>query len=142
MVLKIKDIEYEIVNCSVSLRDCENDYCMGIDVFARTNVENIDPEIREVQLYIDPFHTNVHTLDELAQKKYFWNSTVNDRLESAGTINVVEYEDITSGVVEVVRIEDREITIRWKGCGNIRWNEEFDRDVPFDMEFKTTVAFE
>ena len=142
MVLKIRDLEYEIITAYVSLRDSEKDYCMGIDIFARTKDEKIASEIGEVQLYVDPFHTNVHTVEELVNKKFIWDSVENNNHESAGTLNIVEFEDVTKGTIEVLKVEGNQITIRWNGTGNIYWDNEFGKDVPFTTEFTTEFSIE
>ena len=142
MVLKIKDVEYEIVTAYVSLRDSAKDYCMSIDIFARTKDEKIASEIKEVQLYIDAFHTNVHSVEELVHKKFVWDSTENLNQEAAGVLNIIDFEDVTKGTIEVLKVEDHNITIHWNGTGNIYWDNEFGKDVPFDTEFTTEFSIE
>ena len=133
MFFKLSDVEYKITSSSVILTNKNDSLYMSIRIVAKTE-EKIDYEIREVELYIDSFNTNVKNNEELENQKFIWSASTNSREESAGVLNIVEYEDVTNGVIEIKKIENNNITIHWSGNGNVFWNEKFGKDVPFDVE--------
>ena len=56
--------------------------------------------------------------------------------------DIIDFEDVTKGTIEVLKVEDHSITIHWNGTGNIYWDNEFGKDVPFDTEFTTEFSIE
>jgi hypothetical protein len=137
MELKLRDVEYKISQSTVELTKKENSIYMSIDIYAETNDASIDYEIKGVQLYNEGFNTKTKSIDELKGKKFAWDKSINSDNEEAGVLNVVEFERVTKGTIEVIDIDEKNITIRWTGTGNIYWSEPFSKNVPFDVEFTT-----
>ena len=140
MFFKLRNIEYEIVKTSVRLNKKDTGLHMDINIFARINDEKIDFELREIEIYIESFNTNVHNIEDLKNKKFVWNDIVNDKNESAGVLNIVEYEDVTKGIIEILKVDNDNITIHWNGTANVFWNAEYRDNVPFDIEFTGAIS--
>ena len=45
---------------------------------------------------------------------------------------IFEHEDITKGKIEVLERKDNCFLVKWTGQANIFWDEEYNRDVPFE----------
>jgi len=108
---------------------------MNIEILAETSDENIDYEMRELQLYNEGFNTKVQNIEQLKEKAFAWKRSMNNEGEEAGILNVVEFENVTKGTIEIVDIDEKNITIHWSGEGNIYWNELYSKNVPFNTEF-------
>ena len=74
--------------------------------------------------------------------EFVWDNSNNEKNEEAGYFYVVEHEDVTSGIIEILKVDKNNITIRWSGTANIFWNSEFGENVPFDTEFTTTIPMQ
>ena len=59
---------------------------------------------------------------------------INDELRMDFTF---DEDKVTKGTIEIVDIDEKNITVRWTGTGNIYWSEPFSKDVPFDVEIST-----
>lgn len=80
MYFKLKDIEYEILNCSVSLNYEDTGIRMYIEVNAETKNQEIDFELRNVSLYHNNgFETNVQKPKQLENKKFVWDNSNNEK---------------------------------------------------------------
>jgi len=137
MGFKLRDIEYKVTQANVELIKKENTIYMSIDIYAETNDASIDYEIQGVQLYNEGFNTKAQNISELKGEKFTWDKSINSDNEEAGVLNVVEFESVTKGTIEIIDIDEKNITVRWTGTGNIYWSEPFSKDVPFDVEIST-----
>ena len=139
MYFKLRNVDFEVTNSRVKLEKRENGIYMSIEVVAATEDKSIDFEMREIEVTIDGFNTNVQDIKELENKRFVWDGQVNENNEEAGVFNVVEFEDVTKGTIEIKRIENNNITIHWFGTGNIFWSSDFQDNVPFNTEFTTEI---
>lgn len=135
MNFRLRDVEYEIKSAKVELIKEDNGIRMSIDILAKTSDESIDYEMKELQLYNEGFNTKVKSVEELKRKSFVWERSINSENEEAGVLNIVEFEDVTKGTIEIVDIDEKNITIHWTGEGNIFWSELYSKNVPFDAEF-------
>ncbi len=133
---KLNNIEYNIDNAEINMYNEENGIRLFIEVSASTNNSDVDFELRNIYLYHNNgFQTGVSTINELNGKKYSWSSYMNDNDEEAGTLYVLEHEDVTKATIEILDIFQDQIIIRWEGLANVFWGDEFGADVPFETEF-------
>lgn len=135
MNLRLRDVEYEIKSAKVELIKEDNGIRMSIDILAKTSDESIDYEMKELQLYNEGFNTKVKSVEELKRKSFVWERSINSENEEAGVLNIVEFENVTKGTIEIVDIDEKNIIIHWTGEGNIFWSEPYSKNVPFDAEF-------
>ncbi len=143
MYFRLRDIEYDISSCSVSLNYEDTGIRMYIEVNAETKNQEIDFELRNVSLYHNNgFNTGVQKPKQLENKKFVWDNPNNKKNEEAGYFYVVEHEDVTKGTIEILKVDKNNITIHWSGTVNIFWNSEFGENVPFDTEFTTTIPIQ
>lgn len=135
MNFRLRDVEYEIKSATVELFKEDSEIKMSINVSANTSDKSIDYEISDLQLYNEGFNTKVQNIEELKGKSFVWERSINSEDEEAGVLNMVEFENVTKGTIEIVDIDEKNITIHWVGEGNIYWKEPYSKNVPFDTEF-------
>lgn len=137
MYFKLKDIDYNVERCSVSfdIEPSNQKLIMFIEIDAKSNDESIDHELRNVYLYHNNgFQIGGKTLNKLNGKAFVWDKNRNSIGEEAGTMCVLEHENLTSGTIEILDITKDTIKIKWSGLANIYWNDEFGENVPFETE--------
>ena len=123
MYFRLKDIEYKIESCSVrfDLVPSNQNLKMYIDIDAKTDSDSIDYELNEIHLYHNNgFEIGGKSLRKLAGKKFEWDKKTNRLGEEAGTLYVLEHEDVTSGTIEILDIDKEKIHIKWSGYAIFR----------------------
>ncbi len=139
MYFRLKGVEYDIDSCYVAFDISPNNehLIMYIDIEAQTENDDIDYDLQYVRLYHNNgFDIGAKTLRNLKGKRFEWKNASN---WDGGTMYVLEHEDVTSGVIEILDVTADTIRIRWTGCANVFWNEEYDEDVPFETEIETAL---
>lgn len=136
-MFRLKDYEYEVTSCSVAfdLDPDDQTLCMFIDIDANAVSEDMEYELRSIRLYHNNgFRTGVKNVKYLKGRTFKWTEEFNSRDEEAGTMYVVEHENISSGTIEIVDVTKESISIKWNGLANIYWDDEFGENVPFETE--------
>ena len=139
MYFKFNGFDYTVESCSVSfdLNASNQKLKMFLSVSARTESDRVPPELQYVKLYHNSgIETGAKTLRSLNGKRFEWKKACN---WCGGTLYVLEHEDVTSGVIEILDINTDSIKIRWTGCGNVFWNDAYDKNVPFEAEIETAL---
>lgn len=78
--------------------------------------DQVEQELSEIHLYHNNgFQTGVKRIKELVGKKYVWEEAYNDQGEEAGFLCVLEHENVTQGIIEIMDVGRNEITLKWKG---------------------------
>ncbi len=134
-MLQLNGYDYEITSANVKFYKSGNSSTLNmiVDVFGVYCGKELDSELEELHFYhIDGFKTSVMKPEELVGRKFEWNKPPKD--DDIGTLCVVEHEDVTSCVLEVVEVSHDIIKLKWTGTANIFWNDEFGRHVPFVIE--------
>ena len=135
----LKDIMYDVTDVSIYTEFFDSEIIMSIDLEAETK-ENVDYEFRRVRLYHeDGFITHTTTFKELKGKKFDMEFDPDSDENSAGSLCVLEHEDITRGTIEILDVTDDKITIRWSGFANVYANEMYGENVPFDTVFTADI---
>ena len=52
---------------------------------------------------------------------------------------VLEHENVTSGIIDILDITKDMIKIKWSGQANVFWNEEFGENVLFETEIEVKL---
>ncbi len=134
--LRLKDIVYDIADVSLSADSCDGEMYLFPEIEAKCSNENVEYELRSVRLYHNNgFNTHTGAFEELKGKKFVWEDEENADGEEAGTLYVLEHENLSSGTIEITDISDGLMTIYWSGLANVYWSEEYDSDIPFEAEF-------
>ena len=139
MYFKLNGVDYTVESCSVSfdIIPYNQHLKMYISIDARTDSDQIDYELQYVRLYHNNgFDIGGKTVRNLKGKQFEWKNASN---WNGGTLYVLEHEDVTSGVIEILDITADTIKIKWTGCGNVFWNDEYDKNVPFETEIQTAL---
>ena len=139
MYFKLNGLEYTVESCSVSfdIIPYNQHLKMYIAISARTENNQIDSELQYVRLYHNSgFDIGGKTIRNLKGKRFEWKKASN---WNGGTLYVLEHEDVTSGIIEILDITADAIKIKWTGCGNVFWNNEYGKDVPFEAEIETAL---
>lgn len=142
MYFKLNNIEYMIEACSVAFDIAAHNQKlkMFIDIHARNNSDDVEYELQYVRLYHNNgFEIGAKTLNRLKGKKFVWDKEYNKKDEEAGTMYVLEHENLTSGKIEILDVTKEIIKIKWTGLANVFWDEEFDENVPFETEIEAEL---
>ncbi|MBO4701242.1 MAG: hypothetical protein J5625_01135 [Lachnospiraceae bacterium] len=142
MYFKLKDVEYQVISASVRLDIIprNQELKMFIDIEAETDSKELDYELKNVHLYHNNgFQIGGKTLRNLKGKKYEWKKDTNRFGEEAGNLYVLEHEEVTSGVIEIIDVTKEKIAIKWTGFANVFWNDEFGENVPFETEIEASL---
>lgn len=134
--IRLKDIVYDITDASLSADHCDGEIYLFPEVNAECSDESVEHELRSAWLYHNNgFNTHAETFEELKGKKFVWESEENDDGEEAGTLYVLEHDNLSSGTIEITDVSDGYMTVRWSGLANLYWSEEYGSDIPFEAEF-------
>lgn len=136
--LKFNGYNYEISGAEVGYYLNEKGFimlCPDISASFANLDDQLDFEICDVRLYHDAgFTTSVAEFFRMNGMKFNWRTEINYRKEEAGFCYVVEHENVTSGCIEILTIAGEQITFNWVGCADVYWDDEFDANVPFDLQ--------
>lgn len=139
MYFKLNGVDYTIESCSISFDIIPHNQHlkMYIDIDAKNEGDQIDYELQYVRLYHNNgFDIGGKTIRNLKGKRFEWEKASN---WNGGTLYVLEHEDVTSGVIEILDITADTIKIKWTGCGNVFWDDEYDKNVLFETEIETAL---
>lgn len=135
----LKDIVYEVTGVSIYTEFFHSEIIISLDIEAETK-DSVDYEFRRVRLYHeDGFNTHTTTFEELKGKKFDMELDPDSDESSAGSLYVLEHEDITMGTIEILDVTEGKITIRWNGLANVYANEMYGENVPFDTVFTADI---
>lgn len=113
---------------------------MFIDIYAKTECTDIDYELRYVRLYHNNgFRIGCQTLSSLKGKRFEWEKSRNAFDEEAGIMCVLEHENLTCGVIELLDVTQDAIKIKWTGYGNIYWDDKYNDNIPFETVIETKL---
>lgn len=142
MYFKLKNIDYNVEKCSVSfdINPSDQKLIMFIEIEAKNTDGSVDYELRDVYLYHNNgFQIGGKTLSKLSGKVFAWDKKYNAYREEAGTMCVLEHENLTSGTIEILEVTKETIKLKWSGLANIYWNDEFGENVPFETEVEAKL---
>lgn len=121
--IKLKDIVYDITQCYCSANSRNGEIYLFPDIDAECSDKNVEYELRSVRLYHNNgFNTHAGTFEELKGKKFVWESEENADGEEAGTLYVLEHENLSSGTIRITDVSNGHMTARWSGLANIYWS--------------------
>ncbi len=136
----LKDIVYKVTNALIYAEFQDMEIILSIDTVAEKDDDKIEYELSRVRLYHeDGFNTHTSTFKELKGKKFHLELDPDSDEAAAGTLYVLEHEDITKCVIEILNITDNKITVHWSGSANVYANEEYSENVPFDTVFTADI---
>lgn len=142
MYFKLKGIDYNVEACRVSFNVDPDDQklLMFIDIEAKNIDDTVEYELSKVYLYHNNgFRIGGKTLNKLKGKQFVWDEDYNSNGEEAGTMCVLEHENLSSGTIEILDVTKETIKLKWFGLANIYWNDEFGENVPFETEIETKL---
>jgi hypothetical protein len=142
MYFRLKNVEYNVESCSVQFGIVPDNQTlkMYIEIDAKTDSDIIDHELQEVKLYHNNgFEIGGKTLRNLKGKIFEWEKSVNQLGEEAGSLYVLEHENVTRGIIEILDLTKDKIWIKWTGFANVYWDNEFADNVPFETVIETEV---
>ena len=129
---KLAGFDYDAPRGEVSIDYEDDGIRLFVNVYSRTENENVDYECQEVSLeQVEGIFIKVPSLLELVGRKLVWEEAENE-YGYAGVLNVVEYELINKAEFIIESINDGIMTVYWKGFGDICWSSPFNVNVPFE----------
>ena len=129
---KLAGYDYDEPRGEITIEHEDGGIRLFAAVYASTDNEDIDYECQEASVeHTEGIFIKAQDITELVGRKFVWETPENE-YGYAGTLNVVEYEQITKAEFVIESINDGVAIVYWKGIGDIRWGEEFGTDVPFE----------
>ncbi|MBR6421083.1 MAG: hypothetical protein IKS42_12175 [Oscillospiraceae bacterium] len=129
---KLAGYDYNEPRGEITIEHEDNGIRLFVDVFASTDNDDIDFECQAASLeQVDGIFIKAQSIQELVGRRFVWDTPENEN-GYAGVLNVVEYEQISKAEFMIESIIDGIATVYWRGIGDIRWDEPFDIDVPFE----------
>lgn len=136
----LRDIIYQITGTSLHA-SYQN---LGLVLFpkleAKADREKVEYEMRHIHLYHNNgFQTHAPSFEALKGQQFIWTSEYNDQNEEAGTLCVQEHECVRKGTIEILDVENNELTIKWSGLADVGWNRKYGENVPFETIFSVKI---
>ncbi len=136
----LKDIVYNVTSSFLSAHYQDMELVLFPEVEAATENDNVEYDMRSVRLYHNNgFNTHTSDFGKLKGRKFVWKNEYNAEAEEAGTLYVQEHEAVREGTIEILNVENGQITIKWSGKADVGWNEKYGSKVPFETIFKTKI---
>ena len=129
---KLAGYDYDEPRGEISMEYEDGGIRLFVNVFASTDNDEIDFECQGASLeQVEGMFIKAQNIQELVGRRFVWDTPENE-YGYAGVLNVVEYEQISKAELVIESINDGIATVYWHGIGDIRWDEPFDTDVPFE----------
>ncbi len=136
----LKDITYSITGSSLYAYYQNEGLVLFPEVEAKTEQEHVEYEMSYVRLYHNNgFHTHTPCFSELSGKKFIWETEYNQDDEEAGTLYVQEHEAVKQGTIEILKVENGQVTLKWSGKAYVGWSRKYGDNVPFETVFSVKI---
>lgn len=136
----LKDITYKVTGASLAAHFQDMELVLFPEVTAEAENDHVEYDMRSVRLYHNNgFNTHVSGFGELCGRKFIWKSECNEEEEEAGTLCVQEHEAVRMGTIEILKVEDGQITIYWSGRADVGWSRKYGSKVPFETIFTAKI---
>lgn len=136
----LKDIIYKVTGTSLSAEYQDMELVLYPEVSAKTESDDVEYEMSYVRLYHNNgFHTHTKRFEDLKGKKFVWKEEFNEEEEEAGTLYVQEHEFVRKGTIEIVNVENGQMTIKWSGKACVGWSRKYGDNVPYETIFTTKI---
>ena len=137
---KLAGYDYDEPRGEITIEQEDGGIRLFAAVYSSTENDEIDFECQEASVeHTEGIFLKVQSITEIVGKKFIWESPENE-YGYAGTLNVVEYEQLSKAEFVIENISDCVATVYWKGIGDIRWSGDFDTDVPFETRFSAPLS--
>ena len=134
----LKDITYSVTEASITAYYQDMELVLFPEVIAEN--DRVEYDMRHVRLYHNNgFNTHISGFSELCGRKFIWESEYNEAEEEAGTLCVQEHEAVREGTIEILKVENGQITIKWSGRADVGWNRKYGSKVPFETIFTAKI---
>ena len=136
----LKDIVYNVTHTFLSAYYQDMELVLFPEVEAKTEEKPVEYEMRYVRLYHNNgFQAHTFSFSELKGKQFIWSNEYNEDGEEAGTLYVQEHEAVRKGIIEILDVEDQQLTIKWSGQADVGWSRKYGNKVPFETIFKVKI---
>lgn len=136
----LRDITYQITGTSLWATYKDMGLVLFPELEAKADREKVEYEMSRIRLYHNNgFQTHAPSFEALKGRKFIWTSEYNDQDEEAGTLYVQEHENIQKGAIEILDVENKELTVKWSGLANVGWSRKYGRNVPFETIFSVKI---
>ena len=134
----LKDITYRVIQASLGAYYQDMELVLFPEVEAED--DHVEYDMRHVRLYHNNgFNTHISNFSELCGRKFIWESECNAAEEEAGTLCVQEHEAVREGTIEILKVENGQITIKWSGKADVGWSRKYGSKVPFETIFTAKI---
>lgn len=134
-VIELNGYEYKISRGKLNIKINNGEIWLKPVINAKCENEEVDYYIRNLGLYFNgEFNTKLTEISQLKGKKFICDTKMSKNIDYSGgaVLYVVEHEKVTEGILEVIDVDDTNVTFRWYGKANVGWNSKFDKNVPFN----------
>ena len=136
---KLAGYDYDEPRGEITIEQEDGGIRLFAAVYASTENDEIDFECQEASVeQTEGIFINARSITEIVGRKFIWETPENEH-GYAGTLNVVEYEQLSQAEFVIEDITDGAATVYWKGVGDIRWSGDFGTDVPFETRFRAPL---
>ena len=136
----LKDILYHVTYPSLCAHYQDMELVLFPEVEAEKKKKKVEYEMSSVRLYHNNgFHTHTSDFKSLQGKKFVWKNEYNRDEEEAGTLYVQEHEAVREGTIEIQKVENGQMTIKWSGRADVGWSRKYGSKVPFETVFTAKI---
>lgn len=136
----LKDILYSVTDSHLSAQYQNMELILYLEVRAKTEEPHVEYNMSSVHLYHNNgFNTHASDFNELKGRKFIWEDEYNEDDEEAGYFCVQEHEAVREGVIEILDVEDGQMTIKWSGKADVGWSRKYGSAVPFETIFTVNI---
>ncbi len=103
----------------------------------------VDYAVRSLRFYFNgEFNTKLTDISQLKGKKFICDTEMQPDSDDGAFLYVVEHEEIGEGILEIIDIDDKNVTFRWYGSADVGWNDSFGYGVPFNGTITVPTTIE
>ncbi|MFY7671262.1 hypothetical protein ACOSP6_09290 [Tenacibaculum sp. MEBiC06402] len=141
--LKLKNRVFDISKAYIQGEFKDGDLHCYIEI--ETVDKMIDEELWEPCLRHQGFiFKNVSTWPDLKNRVISWKDSndVSYKHPEIGLLYVFSHTETKNNSLEFSDVTNDTIEISWKGVADVYWDEDFDTDVPFEVQTKLSIIVE
>lgn len=146
-IMEFNEYNYTISSAKLEIKIIDGEIWLSPEIEAsyENKNEELDSAVCDLNFYFNgKFNTHLTDISELKGARFICDTEMQpDSDYSDGAfLYVVEHEEVTEGVLEIIDIDDTNITFRWYGQADVGWNDWFGYAVAFNGTAIATINIE
>ena len=138
-VLKIRDREFNV--CDAYIQGEFNDGKLECFIEVDTDGKEFDDELWEPNIRHQGLVLNAQSWEELEGFVLTWKNSKDNSYPhpEIGIVYVFGHAETTDNRLEFGKVRAGKIDIKWSGCNDVSWDDDYGNDVPFSLETSLTI---